>query len=776
MRRFQYVKYITGLRKLFWFSSVFLIISAVTSVSEARTLSGRINNPNLTPLQGGTVSVVVPDLTPSAPQEIYYTTTNTDVSGSFSVSGIPTDIRFAAKVGGESCAGCLSSYSALIDSGTAAATIAMDMVNLNALQGWVALTQDNRFLDGVIRGRVLNPLGNPLGGATISVATLNQQGSPPSVYYGSLQSGEPSTLLTSTSGSGVFYVVGVDDFNVITVSLKDGDSSIPVSYLVRTGAVSQGDVTGQHVPVINWATPADITYGTTLGGAQLNATLSHDNSPLPGNCIYSQPLGAILGVGSQDLSVTCTPTDSVNYETVSKTVIIKVNKAPLTVSAEPASRAYGDTNPVFVPAYTGFVAGEDASVLTGAPLLTTVATATSLVGNYTINAALGTLVSDRYQFQFTPGTLTVNKALIAVRADDKSRPYGQLNPALTFTYAGFKNGQIATVITGTPAMSTTAEISSAPGDYDIIPSVGGLQSVNYAFTPVNGTLTILPYSSGVTVTSSKLSAAYGSAVTFTAKVVPALATGTIQFKVNGANEGAPVDLVNGVATSASVVKVVGSYAITAVYSGDANVGNKTSAAITQAVTKAVLTVTADNKSKVYGTVNPALTATITGYVNGDDSSVLTGILGTTTTAATASSAVGSYAITPVLGTIGAANYSFKTVAGSLAVTKAATSVAVASNLNPSVYGQSLTLTATVTPSTASGTVQFKVGGVNFGAPVAVNTTTGKAVLATTTLPAGSSNITATYSGSTNYTASMSDPLVQTVDKKDLTGLVLTKST
>ncbi|WP_160295295.1 Ig-like domain repeat protein, partial [Geobacter sp. OR-1] len=281
------------------------------------------------------------------------------------------------------------------------------------------------------------------------------------------------------------------------------------------------------------------------------------------------------------------------------------------------------------------------------------------------------------------------------------------------------------------------------------------------------------------MTSSKLSSVYGSAVTFTAKVTPALATGQVQFKVDGVNKGGLVAVVNGVATSAAISDLTvrsTAYKVSAEYSGDANIDGKTSIDLSQTITKAVLTVTADNKSKVYGTVNPALTATITGYVNGDDSSVLTGGLGTTTTAATASSAVGSYAITPVLGTIGAANYSFKTVAGSLAVTKAATSVAVASNLNPSVYGQSLTLTATVTPSTASGTVQFKVGGVNFGAPAAVNTTTGKAVLATTTLPAGSSNITATYSGSTNYTASTSDPLVQTVDKKDLTGLVLTKST
>src|SRR6185295_16072740 len=42
------------------------------------------------------------------------------------------------------------------------------------------------------------------------------------------------------------------------------------------------------------------------------------------------------------------------------------------------------------------------------------------------------------------------------------------------------------------------------------------------------------------------------------------------------------------------------------------------------VTKAVLTVTAENKSRVYSTVNPPLTATLSGFLNGEDQSVVSG--------------------------------------------------------------------------------------------------------------------------------------------------------
>jgi len=63
-----------------------------------------------------------------------------------------------------------------------------------------------------------------------------------------------------------------------------------------------------------------------------------------------------------------------------------------------------------------------------------------------------------------------------------------------------------------------------------------------------------------------------------------------------------------------------------------------------------LDVTADEQSKMYGTANPTLTATITGYVNGDTGSVVSGAASLSTTASTGSD-VGTYAITPVVGTL-----------------------------------------------------------------------------------------------------------------------------
>jgi pseudomonalisin len=92
--------------------------------------------------------------------------------------------------------------------------------------------------------------------------------------------------------------------------------------------------------------------------------------------------------------------------------------------------------------------------------------------------------------------------------------------------------------------------------------------------------------STVTVSASPKSVIAGQSVTFTTTVMGNSPTGTVQFQINGVNFGSPVSLVNGVATlTTSLLTVVGTDAITAVYSGDAyNAGGSTSTAFNEIVT------------------------------------------------------------------------------------------------------------------------------------------------------------------------------------------------
>src|SRR5262249_30246166 len=98
-----------------------------------------------------------------------------------------------------------------------------------------------------------------------------------------------------------------------------------------------------------------------------------------------------------------------------------------------------------------------------------------------------------------------------------------------------------------------------------------------------------------------------------------------------------------------------------------------------------------------------------------------------------------------------------------------TTTTVSSSAAPSVYGQSVTFTATVAPASATGTVQFKVDGNDFGTK---NLSDGSATSdATSTLTVGDHTITAIYSGDDNFVGSTSPSFTQTVTTRQTTTTV-----
>src|SRR5207244_865914 len=106
---------------------------------------------------------------------------------------------------------------------------------------------------------------------------------------------------------------------------------------------------------------------------------------------------------------------TLDYNAASATVTIDVNKATLTVQAQDADRVYGTANPAFAVSYSGFVNGEDLSTsgVSGSPILTTMATASSAPGTYPITVGVGTLTAGNYAFNLVSGTLTVTPAPLA---------------------------------------------------------------------------------------------------------------------------------------------------------------------------------------------------------------------------------------------------------------------------------------------------------------------------------------------------------------------------
>lgn len=163
---------------------------------------------------------------------------------------------------------------------------------------------------------------------------------------------------------------------------------------------------------------------------------------------------------------------------------ITVAKAPLVVTAENKEREYGLVNPPFTLTYSGFVNGDDETSI-GRPFVYSQTSQYSSVGEYPILLANGS--SNKYTFEFVPGKLTIKKASLTARADNKSRQYGLGNPFFTISYSGFRNNDGPNSV-AQPSRTTTAISSSPVGTYPI--TLTGGNALNYNLILEEGTLTV----------------------------------------------------------------------------------------------------------------------------------------------------------------------------------------------------------------------------------------------------------------------------------------------
>jgi hypothetical protein len=185
---------------------------------------------------------------------------------------------------------------------------------------------------GAGTGQVLNVTFTPADSVDYSSATgstiiaiqraapVVTWSNPASIPYGTALG---NTQLNATAGiSGTFVyspaagtVLGLGSNQSLSVTFTPDDQT---DYKAVTASVAINVV--QATPVITWANPAPITYGTALGSAQLDATAS-----VPGSFVYSPAAGTILNPGTgQTLGVSFTPSDTSDYTNASATVSIDV--------------------------------------------------------------------------------------------------------------------------------------------------------------------------------------------------------------------------------------------------------------------------------------------------------------------------------------------------------------------------------------------------------------------------------------------------------------------
>jgi hypothetical protein len=537
-------------------------------------------------------------------------------------------------------------------------------------------------------------------------------GTPAAILYGTALSATQlnagSTVAGTFAYSPALGTVLTAGPQTLTATFTPTDT---INYTTSTATVIL--TVNKVTPTMTWATPTAILYGTALSATQLNAS-----STTSGTFAYSPTLGTVLPAGSQALTATFAPTDTVDYTTATASVTLTVNKATSVITwATPAAILYGTALNS-----TQLNASSTASgTFAYSPALGTVLTA----GPQTLTATFTPTDTVDYTTATATVPLTVNKAASVITwATPAAIPYGT---ALSATQLN-----AGSTVAGTFAYSPALGTELTAGAQTLTTTFTPTDTINYA----TSTATVILAVNKVTPTMTWATPAaipYGTALSAAQLNATASVAGTFVYS-----------------PAAGAVPGAGSQTLVVTFTPNDTTDYSLpgTATVPLVVNKAPLTITANNATRAFGVANPAFTGTVVGALNGD---TFTESLSTT---ATAASLVGTYPIVPAVAGANLVDYAVTQVNGTLTVTQTTTATTFAlSNSN-------LTLTATVlslTSGTPTGTVAFYEGSTLMGTAALTN---GVASYTATTLPAGNVALTAQYSGDANFAQSTSSAMVE----------------
>ena len=364
---------------------------------------------------------------------------------------------------------------------------------------------------------------------------------PAAIPYGTPLSATQLNASSTVAGTFVYspaagVVLGVGP-QTLSVTFTPTDST---DYNTATATVQL--MVNKATPVITWATPAAIPYGTALSATQLNAS-----STVTGTFVYTPAAGVVLGVGSQTLSVTLTPTDGTDYNAATSTVQLAVNAIAQTISFPvPSPVTYGSA-PITLSA-TGGASGNPItfSILSGPGSITgstltingagSVVVAANQAGNATYAAAAQVTQS-----------IVVNPASAAIAvASSASTVLAQNAVTLTATVsspAGVPTGTVSFLDGTTPlgpgtlsgGVATLTTSSLAVGMHSISAVYNG--GTNFA-AATSATLMqcVMDISLGTTAGGSSQTATPGGSALYSLDIAPSSGTSfpvAVTLTVNG---------------------------------------------------------------------------------------------------------------------------------------------------------------------------------------------------------------------------------------------------
>jgi hypothetical protein len=304
-----------------------------------------------------------------------------------------------------------------------------------------------------------------------------------------------TNALTTPAGSSIFTVQATAPTVAGGQGCNGNTLTANGTLVVQAPAIAPTTVTAQ---------PATGTYG---GTTTLSATLkkTSDNSAISGKTISFTLNGGNAGTAVTDASGVATLTGvslsgisagtypnavgasfagDTGFQASNGTNTLTINKKDATWTTNPASKTYGDLDPVPLTtgSGSGFLAADGVSAT-----YARAAGENASPPTYHITATLSATVAgalNNYNITNTGAEFTINKRPITVTADAKTKTYGDADPALTYQVT---SGSLAFSDAFTGALNRVA--GELVGTYAIQQGTLALNS-NYILNYVGANLTI----------------------------------------------------------------------------------------------------------------------------------------------------------------------------------------------------------------------------------------------------------------------------------------------
>ena len=417
----------------------------------------------------------------------------------------------------------VSTVNGRLDIAKADATVTANSATLTyngadqAVSGFTATGLVRGETEGVLTG-VSASLTKKNAGTYTTIASGSDSNYNVRFVDGSLIIDKASLIATGNSLSTTYNGTNQTVSGFTVSGLQGGDTEADLTSITAGGA--RGKNAGSYANAVTAGTETNYTVRTVDGSLDIakadatvtanSATLSYNGadqtvSGFTATGLVGRETSAVLTGVSASLTkknagtytTSASGIDS-NYNLSFGDGSLLIDKAHLTVSANNASKTYGDLSPALSTTLSGFVNGEDlgSSGVTGTGLASTSADQRTGAGAAVINASVGSLAANNYDFTtFNNGTLTITKRPVTVNANDLSKTYGDANPTLSYTVDADRVGSSRGLVNGDALagnLSTTATRTSAVGEYLIDASAlaNPLINPNYLVTANNGKLTV----------------------------------------------------------------------------------------------------------------------------------------------------------------------------------------------------------------------------------------------------------------------------------------------